>query len=340
MKLTLAFALALFLVAPVDAGARQPAGAGQNSAPAAARSESSELVEAARLSTEVVRLYSEKKFGEAQPLAERALALREKALGPDHGLVGRALLNLAAIQTGREKYKQAEESYRRAAAIFERGGTKKQLIEARRQLGALLLRRGEHAGAKPLLASVVSLGEGGEGDRDGLAYALNLLTQVHLLEGEAELAAQTWHRALTIWRELYGKDDERVQGFEDSMACLLVRTLGYPRSVEFNERLSELEMQARGVDLTAGGLINGKAIKKPHPDYPDMARAQRVQGTVVVRITVDETGKVTSAKAICGPKQLGPPSEQAARRALFEPTQLDGRPVKVTGVITYNYVLQ
>jgi len=330
--LILASALLLTQAAPAALG-QQPAGGAQGAA------DTSGLGEAARLSSEVVRLHREKKFAEAQPLAERALALRERSLGGEHPLVGGALVNLAAVLVAREKYQQAEDLYRRAAAVFEKAGENLLLADARRQLGTLLARRGKHAEAIPLLESVVALGEKGPAEgRESLADALNMLTQLHLVRGDVEKAAPAWHRALTLWREMYGREDPRVEAAEDSMACFLVRAVGHTKSLEFRSKLYELE--AASSNVKAAAIFKGKALKKPQPSYPEAALAQRVSGVVVVRLVVDETGKVVKAKAICGPPVLGPASEEAARGALFEPTLLNGRPVKVTGVITYNFVIR
>jgi protein TonB len=55
---------------------------------------------------------------------------------------------------------------------------------------------------------------------------------------------------------------------------------------------------------------------------------------------VDEDGNVISAKAVSGPPLLQGASEEAARGAKFSPTIICDHPVKVSGVITYNFVLQ
>lgn len=91
--------------------------------------------------------------------------------------------------------------------------------------------------------------------------------------------------------------------------------------------------------IVAGGVMNGMILKKPQPQYPSEAKRSRTQGTVVVQVIVDEKGLVVSAQAISGPPLLYGASEDAARRAKFGPTTLCGLPVKVSGVITYNYVL-
>ncbi|HZI17353.1 MAG TPA: TonB family protein [Pyrinomonadaceae bacterium] len=90
----------------------------------------------------------------------------------------------------------------------------------------------------------------------------------------------------------------------------------------------------------SGGVLNGKAISKPQPPYPPIAKAARASGTVTVQITVDESGRVISASAVSGHPLLRAAAEGAARQARFSPTLLSGQPVKVTGVITYNFVLQ
>ncbi|MFL6283240.1 MAG: energy transducer TonB [Pyrinomonadaceae bacterium] len=92
--------------------------------------------------------------------------------------------------------------------------------------------------------------------------------------------------------------------------------------------------------IIAGGVLNGKAISKPQPDYPPIAKAARAQGTVTVQILVDESGRVISASAVSGHPLLQQAAVSAARQARFSPTLLSGQPVKVSGVITYNFVLQ
>jgi TonB family protein len=91
--------------------------------------------------------------------------------------------------------------------------------------------------------------------------------------------------------------------------------------------------------IVAGGVLNGKVAKKPQPKYPPMALASRTQGTVTVQVIVDEDGNVASARAVAGPVPLRGASEEAARKAKFDPTTMCGQPVKVSGVITYNFVL-
>jgi len=90
----------------------------------------------------------------------------------------------------------------------------------------------------------------------------------------------------------------------------------------------------------SGGVLNGKAISLPKPGYPPIARAAHAAGTVVVQVLIDENGNVVSASAVSGHPLLINAAVSAARSAKFSPTKLSGQPVKVTGVIQYNFVAQ
>jgi len=90
----------------------------------------------------------------------------------------------------------------------------------------------------------------------------------------------------------------------------------------------------------SGGILNGKAISLPQPVYPPMAKAYLVSGTVRVRITVDESGRVMTAEAVSGHPLLQEMAVAAARQARFSPTLLEGIPVKVSGVLAYNFAFQ
>ena len=89
----------------------------------------------------------------------------------------------------------------------------------------------------------------------------------------------------------------------------------------------------------SGGVLNGKATSLPSPPYPPAAKAVRASGSVSVQVLIDESGRVVSASAVSGHPLLRGAAESAARGARFSPTMLSGQPVKVSGVITYNFNL-
>ncbi|HEX8706939.1 MAG TPA: energy transducer TonB [Pyrinomonadaceae bacterium] len=99
----------------------------------------------------------------------------------------------------------------------------------------------------------------------------------------------------------------------------------------------EKPMQPR---LVTKGVINGQATHLPKPPYPALAKAAHAFGVVTVQVLIDEKGKVVSAKAVRGHPLLLQAAEDAAYQARFTPTLLSQQPVKVSGLITYNFLLQ
>lgn len=87
-----------------------------------------------------------------------------------------------------------------------------------------------------------------------------------------------------------------------------------------------------------GGVLNGKALSLPKPEYPSAARAVKAEGNVNVQITIDEQGNVILASAVSGHPLLRQTCEKAAREAKFLPTTLNGQSVKVSGIIVYKFV--
>lgn len=89
--------------------------------------------------------------------------------------------------------------------------------------------------------------------------------------------------------------------------------------------------------IVSKGVVNGNALSLPKPSYPAEARAEGAAGAVSVQVTIDEEGNVISAVAKSGHEALREVCVQAARGAKFRPTLLQGEPVKVSGVIVYNF---
>lgn len=103
-----------------------------------------------------------------------------------------------------------------------------------------------------------------------------------------------------------------------------------------------------------GGVLNGKATSLPKPVYPEAAKAAGIVGNVRIAVEIDEAGNVVAAElakeetkvvnADGTTTEIDPPDPllvdaalQAALQAKFAPTMLSGSPIRVTGVIVYNF---
>ena len=87
-----------------------------------------------------------------------------------------------------------------------------------------------------------------------------------------------------------------------------------------------------------GGVLNSKSTQLVKPPYPAAAKAVNASGAVNVQVTIDEEGNVIAASAVSGHPLLRAASVEAAQASKFSPTLLSGQPVKVTGIIVYNFV--
>ena len=86
--------------------------------------------------------------------------------------------------------------------------------------------------------------------------------------------------------------------------------------------------------------LRASAISLPNPTYPAIARAAQAAGTAEVAVVIDERGVVISAKSISGHPLLQAAAVSAAREARFPPVLIGGKPVKVYGILKYDFVLE
>ena len=116
------------------------------------------------------------------------------------------------------------------------------------------------------------------------------------------------------------------------------RQVAPPRQIEIEEPPPAPE-QPRVPRVISKGPITGQATSLPQPPYPMLAKQAGVQGRVSVQVLIDEKGAVISANAIDGHPMLRVAAQRAALQAKFSPTTLGGLPVRVSGVITYDFKL-
>ena len=105
-------------------------------------------------------------------------------------------------------------------------------------------------------------------------------------------------------------------------------------------RRQRASTRANATRPVSGGVLNGKAVRLVTPPYPAIARSAHAAGAVQVQVLIDENGNVVSAHAVSGHPLLQAAAVAAARASKFTPTKLSGQPVKVNGVIIYNFVAQ
>ena len=168
-----------------------------------------QLDEARRLSTRVNQLYLENEPDKALPLAERALDLRLKVLGPDHPDVGLMYFLLANLYTDKGEYDKAESLYERAIAIREKVLGKDHFSFAiiYNNLGILYKLRGDYVKAEEYYARTLAIREKIlDPNHPAIAGILNNLGTVAMARGDKRKAREYYDRVLKIREKSNGAD--------------------------------------------------------------------------------------------------------------------------------------
>jgi TonB family protein len=202
---------------------------------------------------------------------------------------------IALVEFQRRDFDKAEAAFRRALAIREKayGPNSAEVAQTLFSLGELFRYRGKLDKAQPL-------------------YEQAAILQVKLKHPDA---ARSKERYVCMVYE--SQTQNRAEIFK-----------------EFAKKLGD-EFKPPG----NGEVLNGKALSLPKPSYPPEARRAGAEGVVVVKVKIDELGRVIEAVDMCGGNPLLiEPALESARHARFTPTKLSGQPVQVSGVISYNFV--
>jgi TonB family protein len=300
------------------------------------------LKEATQASVEVVNLFQQKKYAEALPLAQKAVDIRIRELGKDHLSVASAWRNLAYVQQQTGKMKESENSFDKAFDVYEKN---QPLSDADEKVYAGLLQTiaiqqandGNIFKAEKKLTRAVTLNEKLNG-ADSLETADTMLTLAELYQaiGEYDRANPLLRRSFEIRNGKLGAKSDQTKKVFLNLSCNLIKLGKSTESETLGNKFYPEDNQPEDKTIQSG-VVNGKAIDLARPLYPAEARAKRVSGKVEVKVTIDETGKVIHACARNGAKELQRTSEIASYNSKFSPTRVEGNPVRVTGVIVYNF---
>ena len=87
-------------------------------------------------------------------------------------------------------------------------------------------------------------------------------------------------------------------------------------------------------------LDAGMLIKQVQPVYPSLARAARVEGTVLLVAIIDTQGRITGLRVLSGHPLLISAAINAVQQWRYRPYILNGNPVEVETQVTVNFTLQ
>lgn len=300
--------------------------------------ESPELQEAETLNASAVKLYNQGKYNEALPLAKRALEIRDKLLPRTDPRISSSLTNLGEIYIAQKDYKPARLVFERLLQIQEEsfGPEDVNLAFTLDRLAVLHYVARNPRETEAAYKRALALREKTLGANDvQVAESWLKLGEFYRFERDLNPALESYRKALNIYGKL--NDTAEFERAGDGFACL-----GYAyNKPELFKELREIRKQFANPEVKEaepGMLLNGRALSLPQPEYPAAAAERRLAGLVVVKVEIDEAGNVISAVDMCkGPPYLSEAAVAAARKARFSPTKLSGQPVKVKGLIQYNF---
>jgi TonB family protein len=317
-------------------------GTAQTAAPsqAEASTTSPDLDEANKLSRQVLALFNEEKYGEALPLAKRALEIQERVLGSKHELVATSLTNIAEIYIAQKNYGEAESLYKRALSILENkwGAESDKLVTPLQRLALIGFAHGNFGEAEKRYQRALAITEKVAGPNAlATGQALAALAIFYDRREQYKKAVDFYQRSLAVQEKMVDPTSTGFVNLLHRCACALIQVGQRDRAKEYQERA---EKSAPSVPVKqGGGVLQGSAIHRVQPAYPVAARNSRIGGRVVVEVVVDECGRVIKARRVIGPIELSSAAIRAAEDWRFTPTILGGRPVRVIGTITFNFTL-
>jgi Tfp pilus assembly protein PilF len=153
-------------------------------------------------------------FAEAKPYYERALAIREQVLGPQHPNTAISLNNLGALLRVQGDLAGAKPYLERALAIQEQvlGPQHPNTARSLNNLGVLLDAQGDLAGAKPYYERALAIREQVLGPQHpNTAISLGNLGYLLRAQGDLVRAKSYYERAFQIFRLRLGEDHSSTQ---------------------------------------------------------------------------------------------------------------------------------
>ena len=90
----------------------------------------------------------------------------------------------------------------------------------------------------------------------------------------------------------------------------------------------------------SGAALQALLISSVPPQYPREAKAQGIEGRVVLRVVIGRDGRVIKAEAVSGPALLIPPAVDAVRQWKYKPFLLNQKPVEVQSMISFDFTLR
>lgn len=301
------------------------------------------LKELGELNARVVALYQEKNYDEALKVSLSAWSVAEKNDLAKDPRVLQGLSNLAEIYLAKKKESDAIATLQKILEAYESNTVKSELpiVKTLERIGTLYFNKKDYGKSEEVFLKTLPLREklNGAASRETAAVTA-VLANIYRAKGNYEKAQEFYLREIEINDRVLSKKEKEAREDLSNYECFLYHKTfakgdAGKASVEIKKFNESRKVPNTGDNPIEGGIVTGKATNLVKPAYPLNMRGY--EGFMLVRVTIDEQGNVIEAKATCGILGFVEAVEEAARKSKFSPTLLSGKPVKVTGIIVYNF---
>ncbi len=295
------------------------------------------------LNSQLIKFFTQKDLNAAlQKGIEMQALIDNNGLGENvNALI--ALTNLAEIYLAKGRESDAVKLFLRILDGYQKrpDAPGAAIAKVTERLGLAYYDKAEYEKAEQCYRSAIELRSKANGaESREAAAAYKDLGNVYRMEDKFEQADTAYLKAIEISDKALTKDEKWERKDLESYKCFLYhwgyrtnRLADAARKWDVFSEAREPSRAGRAARVSSGGVINGKAIRLVKPAHP----ANGARGFVIVQVTINEKGDVIDAKATCGINGFLRVSEEAALKSEFSPTLLNGEPVKVSGIIVYNF---
>lgn len=303
--------------------------------------------EIARLNAALAASYNARQFDAAIATSTQLTALYVKRFGKDDIHVARQLKNTGLIYIAKGETVKAEQPLEDGRMVFMKHPDLSKddaaafagLLET---LAGIRSSRDLASGRNYLEQAIAWREKSGGFDSPLLVEPLAALANIKYWARQYADAAATYKRAMNVVVTTNAVLPTDTRAIVYSRTQCSYRKAGIEPQFDelkslYNSRYSTAAVGV-GQRTITGGVLNGRATHLATPPYPEDAKRRRVSGTVSVQVLIDEKGLVLTACSLPDADlTLAEASEIAALASTFAPATFEGSPVKVSGVITYNF---
>jgi Ca-activated chloride channel family protein len=175
-----------------------------------------------------------------------------------------------------------------------------------------------------------------EGDGDDVPFAQEEGHEYGLFEGYTDVGSVVTEGELAGLADGRKTEDEptAVRPLEDAEKEQTKKVLGDDVGLR-------RDLKGQPGSVVAGTLVAATPQKTHHvdPEYPRAAMDRRLEGTVLLEISIDPAGRVVAAKVLRGVPGLDEAATAAVMQWRYAPAMLDGEPVPVTTTVEVTFEL-